>query len=207
MTETFITDASRSIDKQRQRLSALQDGELDPSATAQLLNELAGNARLRATWERYHLIGHAIRGEPCALAHRTIAERVRQALADEPSRLNRHRGGRWRERWRQVPGPGRFGFLAVARSPIGLAFAAGLVGLVAIATPALLREATYRPNGESPLASRASVEQRGGRWHLERPELAGKLDRLLLTHQETVPATGAKGMLHYANFVGYENAR
>jgi sigma-E factor negative regulatory protein RseA len=45
------------------------------------------------------------------------------------------------------------------------------------------------------------------RWHLDRPDLASKLDLFLVNHQEAAPAAGVKGMLPYATLVGYEGPR
>jgi sigma-E factor negative regulatory protein RseA len=189
----MINDAHRETDEQRQRLSEFQDGELDPAGAARLLEALAGDARLRATWERYHLIGHALRGEHCDPAHRAVAGRVRRALAGEPVRMTPRRAGR---RARSQPW-------------LGVALAASMAGVAVFVTSALVRDEATRPQAAQTLASRAPLpEQVGERWQLDRPDLASKLDRFLVTHQEMAPATGAKiGMLHYATFVGYDVPR
>ncbi|AFL72658.1 negative regulator of sigma E activity [Thiocystis violascens DSM 198] len=190
-----MTNEQRPTDWQRQRLSELQDGELDPLSASRLLDTLAEDASLRATWERYHLIGHVIRGEHCDPAHRAVAERVRRTLAVEPTRLQ-PRGRRARTHYRPL---------------VGVAIAASVAFLAVFVAPVLLRDTATHPRvtvGETPLIARASLPRPvDARWQLDRPDLANKLDRFLVTHQETAPATGAKGMLHYATFVGYEIPR
>ncbi|WP_295404600.1 sigma-E factor negative regulatory protein [uncultured Thiocystis sp.] len=192
-----MTDEHRLIDEQRQRLSALQDGELDPASAARLLDALAEDASLRKTWERHHLIGLAIRGEHFAHEHRMIADRVRESLALEPLRIVPRR----RERPTRLQ----------SSSLVGMALAASVVFLAIFVAPTLWQEAAIRSSGATqatPLASREPLPDRmNGRWQLDRPDLASKLDQFLVTHQETAPATGAKGMLRYATFVGYELPR
>ncbi len=180
-------------DEQRLQLSALQDGELDAASTSRLLDAVARESSLRATWERYHLIGQAIRNEHIDLTHRDLAERVRRALIAEPVPLTQHRRHRW---------------LRARRPVVGVALAATLAFVALFAAPVLfqpaptnLTPAAFTPTfaGYAPLPDR--------HWRLDRPELASKLDRFLVTHQATAPATGAKGMLPYATLVGYDEPR
>ncbi len=156
---------------------------------------MAGDASLRATWERYHLIGHAIRGEHFDPAYRVIADRVRDSLTIEPTRITPRR--------RRA----RSSYPAIA----GVALAASMAFVAFFVAPDLLRDSVTRPTAAAngpPLASHESwPDQVGERWHLDRPDLASKLDRFLVTHQETVPMAGANGMLHYATFVDYEIPR
>ncbi len=180
-------------DEQRLQLSALQDGELDAASTSRLLDAVARESSLRATWERYHLIGLAIRNEHIDLTHRDLAERVRRALSAEPVPLTQHRRHRW---------------LHARRPVVGVALAATLALVALFAAPVLFQPVPTNPTpaaftptfaGYAPLPDR--------HWRLDRPELASKLDRFLVTHQATAPATGAKGMLPYATLVGYDEPR
>lgn len=91
---------------------------------------------------------------------------------------------------------------------VGIALAATLAFVALFAAPALFQHAPTNPTpatftqtfaGYAPLPD--------SRWQLDHPELASKLDRFLVTHQATAPATGAKGMLPYATLVGYEPPR
>jgi sigma-E factor negative regulatory protein RseA len=181
-------------DEPRQRLSALQDDELAPAQVPALLDALAADPELRERWERYALIGQAIRGEAIDPGTRELADRVRAALVSEPTVLCPHRLQRTRSQ-----GIRRYAGLALAAS----------VALVAILTaPTLLRE----PIDSGAVGSVAvRMAERQGlplqRWHLDQPELASKLDRYLVTHQATAPTTGAKGLLPYAMLVGYESGR
>lgn len=182
-------------DEHRQRLSELQDGELAPALVPDLLTAMATDHALRERWERYTLIGQAMRGEAIDLRARLQADRVRAALAAEPTLLRRRRPERApRRRW-----TGRQASLALAASVL----------LVAVLAPAVFVGDPAGPAAVDPVAARL-VERQSiplQRWHLEHPELASKLDRYLVTHQATAPATGAKGLLPYAMLVGYEAGR
>lgn len=63
-------------------MSAFFDGDLDPHASAQLLDSLRRDPRLAAKWDEYCLIGDALRGE-CA-GSSDFTARVMAGLEDEP---------------------------------------------------------------------------------------------------------------------------
>lgn len=191
------------IDEQRQRISVLQDGELDPASAARLVDALASDPELRGAWERYHLIGLALRHERVEPASASIADAVRRRLEQEPTILapGHLRGTRAsRGRHRVAPFAG-----------IGLAAAAAFMAVFVV--PAWLDHGATLAPGTANLPSFASqptpvlIPAQAKRWDLDRPELADKLDLFLVTHQETAPATGSKGILPYATFVGYEAGR
>jgi len=185
-------------DEHKQRLSELQDGELDSTSVTRLLDDFACDPSLRGSWERYHLIGQAIRGEPLDLEHRRIADAVRCALDAEPVILA-HRRRRW---------PGRHQLQRAA----GMALAASVAFAVFLMGPMFYQDLLQ---DDQPVASSPRFVERAvapapastQRWHLNRPDVANKLDLFLVTHQATAPTTGAKGMLPYATLVGYELPR
>jgi sigma-E factor negative regulatory protein RseA len=194
------------IDDQRQRISELQDGELDHSDTSRLIDVLAVEPELRETWERYHLIGLAIRNERVDTARRSIAEAVRKRMEIEPTilapnRLDIERSDTSRRR-RVAPFAG-----------VALAAAAAFVAVFVVPSlfnggPSLQPGMGVSPPFAAQVAAQApAILVPAKRWELDRPELVNKLDLFLVTHQETAPTSGAKGMLPYATFVGYEAAR
>lgn len=66
-----------------ERISALMDGELADEEAARELALLRGGAEARQTWDAYHLIGDALRGD----AYHSYATRVASQLAAEPTVL------------------------------------------------------------------------------------------------------------------------
>lgn len=181
-------------DEHRQRLSELLDGELNSRSAVRVLDVVEGDGELRATWERYHLIGQALRGEPIDSEARLLAERIRAQIAVEPVPLRPRRAS-----FAKRLGSQRFGAIAMAASVAFVAFAAA---------PMLFRDTG--PVSDEDLSTPQLVERESipmSRLQLEHPGLASKLDLYLVTHQATAPASGAKGMLPYATLVGYESPR
>ncbi len=184
------------IDEQQRQLSALMDGDLDEHRIASACELIAQDPEMRRTWERYHLIGQALRGERVDREVRSVADSVHSALAREPIPIRP---------WR--PGRGRSSRLAPFA---GAALAAGAAFLAVFAVPTLFKGPDS--SGLSPAAERLVqrsdavrlAERRGG---LNPPDLQTKLDLFLVNHQEAAPATGVKGMLPYATLIGYEAAR
>jgi sigma-E factor negative regulatory protein RseA len=186
----------------REQLSILMDDELGRSEVHGALADLTSDQELRSLWDRYHLIGDALRGEPLNRAVTQIAERVRARLATEGV----------------VPLPARRRLVPRQWvSPLfGSALAASLAVVAIIAGPALFRgdgaaplqvavTPTARPAAVPPTAF--YVNRTGTYWNLQRPEVESKLNSYLVNHQEYAPATGMKGMLPYATFVSYDARR
>jgi sigma-E factor negative regulatory protein RseA len=179
-------------DEHRSCVSALMDGELDGRRAALLYDLVGREPELRAAWERYHLIGQAVRGERVAPEIRGVADAVRLALEGEPPV--------------GAPRPARLGRATRYVPFAGAALAAGVAILAVLAVPALLDGPGPDGWSAAPAVPFADA-QRSRRWQLERPDLADKLDRFLVNHQEAVAATGVKGMLPYATLVGYDIRR
>jgi sigma-E factor negative regulatory protein RseA len=66
-----------------ERLSALVDSEAEGFEVRRLLDELARNKQDMALWERYHLIGDAVRGGLNHAARPGFADAVMARIADE----------------------------------------------------------------------------------------------------------------------------
>ena len=66
----------------------MADDELDDALTTTTVSALQSDPDLRGTWERYHLIGSAIRREPIRPEYREIAAGVRENLRAEPTVLS-----------------------------------------------------------------------------------------------------------------------
>jgi sigma-E factor negative regulatory protein RseA len=69
------------------QVSALFDGELEPSQSELVLRRIMKDPGLRAAWSRYAVIGASLRQEPlsvAALGREDVASRVASALALEP---------------------------------------------------------------------------------------------------------------------------
>lgn len=102
-----------------EHLSSLIDGELDADEVAAVLDALCRDPQLQRHWSELQLVGDALRSAEVAACHQDgFCERVRQALAAEPTVLAPRRPAR--PAWRRYSMPG----LAVAASVAALAFVA-----------------------------------------------------------------------------------
>ena len=85
--ERPMPDDRHDPSQPEQALSALMDGELDPAAAARLTDACRGDARLRAAWHSYHLIGDVMRSQDLAQPpghDAALVLRLRERLAAEP---------------------------------------------------------------------------------------------------------------------------
>ncbi|WP_099132156.1 MULTISPECIES: anti-sigma-E factor RseA [Xenorhabdus] len=70
---------------QREKLSALMDGEALDSEVVHLVSE---DAVMQKQWERYHLVRDVLRGDVGDVLHLDIASQVALALEKEPIHIN-----------------------------------------------------------------------------------------------------------------------
>jgi sigma-E factor negative regulatory protein RseA len=213
-------------EQQRQAVSALLDGESSAPQIDGLLDALERDGELRDVWERYHLIGGALRSEGVALTYRDIAAGVRTRIAAEPTVLAPAPRSLRHAQPARVSRPSRLAPFA------GVALAASAAFLAVFAVPTLFQSGvdpldgtlvaeTVPPNAggaslvssTTPLTPSAaaarsfSVGRPGQRWHIDQPAVENKLDRYLVSHQEYAPATGMNRMLPYATLVSYDAGR
>jgi len=213
-------------EQQREHVSALADGELETLLVGPTISALEANADLKAAWERYSLIGSALRGEALRPEYRQIAGRVSEELAAGPIRLSASRPAHRQPRPRAAEtSRSRRGHYA------GVALAASAAFLVVYALPPLFTASNPVPTSpalaqvtppiSSPVAvsvspppssrlvslSPSRTSEVSPRWHLAAPELESKLDQFLVNHQASSPANGIKGIFPYATVVGYEAGR
>lgn len=177
-------------------LSSLIDEALEPGALRRALDTLGRDEALRGPWSRYHLIGHALRGEPVRAEYEQIAARVAARLPEEPTVL--------------APARRRFGRGIHIPPPVGYALAAS-AALVAVFAMPPLWERPAAPGAQlavqqAPEPGLAQSEPRL-QWTEGKPALQEKLTRYLVKHQEYASAGGMKGVLPYATFVSYEGRR
>lgn len=186
-------------EQQRQHVSALVDEEIDPALVQATVAALESNEGLSDAWERYHLVGAALRSEPIRQEYRQIASLVSARIAEEPATIS------------SIAAPGRRSSRLGPFAGAALAASAAFFAVFAVPqffdpqpvsrVPAVAG-ATSAPPKQFLIASPVQ------RWHVvDEPALESKLDRFLVNHQEQSPASGMKGFLPYATLVGYEVGR
>jgi sigma-E factor negative regulatory protein RseA len=197
--------------EQRQRLSALADDAAGPGQATAMLAEVEQSPALRACWQRYHVIGSVLRGEPINRDYCAIADRVRAAVEQERrpdaqglvSRLRR-----WLARMDRRPGlllPAYGGTAAVALALGIVTFGLipqtdsdrpGAVDIAAVDAPS----PAAGTSGAGVMTSPDAASQ--SRWQATSPALSSKLDRMFVGHRESASALTIKGFIPYAAVVG-----
>jgi sigma-E factor negative regulatory protein RseA len=162
----------------KQKLSAMIDDAAEDGECASCVKRLKDDPELRATWDLYHLIGDALRGNTAP----NVAARVQQRLAAEPTVLALHALERPRRRaaW-------------FALSMAASAAAVALVSWMALPLFDLPREAPTHVAAQVPEPPLVAV-----------PAPQGVSD-YLLAHQRFSPSLAIGGIAPYIRTVTEEN--
>ncbi|AKH19665.1 sigma-E factor negative regulatory protein [Sedimenticola thiotaurini] len=185
------------------QISSLLDSELEQDEIRQTLDLLQENESLRNRWDRYNLIGDAMRGEAIRFSNPSIADRVQARLEQEPMDFSNVRDfpsvrpKRFPPRWYKAAG--------------GAALAASVAVVTVLSFPQFTG---FSPEGGGPLVAEQSTPnpasylvQSSTRWkNLSEPKVESKLNNFLIEHNEFA-APGGIGVVPYANFVSYDSNR
>ncbi len=189
-------------DKLNEQVSALLDNELSDTQMASVLTKLSQSHELRQKWDRFHLIGDAMRGEPIQFKATEISERVSQHVESEPaiiSRPNKAGSSHKKSHWAK---PVAGAALAASVATVAVISAPGFLGLDNPDQPQL----TATNISTTAPVTRHSMS--GTRWkNLTEPSMETRLNGYLVDHSEHAsPGTGI-GVMPYATFVGYDTER
>ncbi len=155
------------------KISALMDGELDAHQAELQVARLKQDPEARASWDHFHLIGAAMRGERAVSAN--LARRLSDRLAQEPTVL--------------APRPKRSGRATTyALSAAASISAVAVVGWVAFHNPLPPQPevaAAIPAAAAAPDAQLASVPS------------DGRMNEYLMAHQGFSPSTAIQGLAPY----------
>ena len=159
------------------KISAFMDGEIEGGEAASQIARLKEDARLRAGWDTYHVIGDSLRGEKLGLS-RDFTANFRARLAEEPTILApRHRG------------PLR---TSVRRFALPVAASVGGVALVAwlavFNNPFAPQRETLAVKSPTPVETKTRVAN-------------GEVNDYLLAHQQFSSSTTLQGVASYVRTV------
>ena len=195
-----------------ERLSAFLDGELEDPARDGIVDALYEDPELRRTWERFHLIGDAMRGTGPVPGADAVARNVSTTLAGES--VVRLKPRARRSRLHPLAG------LAIAAAIAGIA----VLGLHRLdgggAQPPQIADAS-RPESaaavsapaapDRPEVHVASVAERSAgaetsrlQWSGVAPDAEARLNAYLVSHNEYA-GDGVRGVLPYVRIVGYQS--
>ena len=197
----------------REQISAFVDGELDGLARDRVTEALYGSNELRRAWERFHLIGDAMRKAGPVPGAESMSEKVGAALSAE--RVVPERPGSRRSLRAPLPG------LALAASVAAVA----ILGIRSLEdgrggqSASMLGESRQKAEVASPGPSVpmtpapriASTTQRVPpelirvQWSDVAPDAEARLNAYLVNHNEHA-GHGVRGVLPYVRIVGYQPA-
>jgi sigma-E factor negative regulatory protein RseA len=177
-----LLDTPKGQEMVMERISSLMDGELDAHQAGQELNRLKNDPEARKTWDAFHLIGDAMRGD-CVVS-RDFSARLQARLDTEPTVLAPRRSTA--RPFATYAWPAAASFSAVALvgwmafySPLAPQLVATQVA--APATPAQLAVPA------TPVAVVAPPEQ------IANVPSEGRMNEYLMAHQEFSPSTAIQG--------------
>lgn len=162
------------------RISALMDGELDEAQARGELARIKQQHELRESWDTFHLIGDALRGD--ALLSANLKARVSERLAQEPTVLA--------PRSRPVRKIATYALSAAASIS-----AVALVGwaAISISTVSTQPEIARAPAPAGVLPAPAP--------HIASVPNEGRMNEYLLAHQGFSPSTAIQGVAPYIRSV------
>jgi sigma-E factor negative regulatory protein RseA len=186
-------------DEIREQLSALMDDELDDAERPLLLGRLQRDPRLGTCLGRYQLIGEVMRGGDVEAGALGVADRVRQALAeDAPIHVPAHGRGK-QPRWLK-PLAG----LAVAASVALVA----VLAVTSVRTDNNTAQVPELASMQQPVVPAASVTQVSDsadeQWERLDPHIDKRLSGYLVNHNEYAASRGVQGVMPYVRIVGYD---
>ncbi|MGH8397066.1 MAG: sigma-E factor negative regulatory protein [Gammaproteobacteria bacterium] len=181
-------------EKLREQISALADDEL-PVGEHELLTRRFGSDRyLFICWERYHMIGEAMRK---ALPHVDtfgFADRVMAVLFEAPAEQKRHSL------------TGYFGKIAAGVAVASCVAVAALIGLRhndAHLPLALAPTETVPPSPPLQTSLTAYGRASNASWNGNLPDVRAELSNYIINHNEASAALGKQGMLPYFYITTY----
>jgi len=167
-----------------EQLSALLDGELTAHERDRLLQEISRDPAMRAAWERYHMIGAALRSDIGVVVNTGLAARVERRIAIEPQPT--------------VRTIGRLPMRHFTRLAGGLALAASVAAVAVFSFKSVLLPDPLHVTASTPAADIAAVSK-------TQVAQDSSLNALLVRHNEFSPAASINGMMPYVRLVSHSN--
>ena len=168
------------------KISALMDGELDENEASRLFTRLKPQDELRESWDTFHLIGDAMRGDCRLSSHFSL--RMAERLAAEPTVLAPPRRRDTAKRLNTY-------VLSAAASLSAVA----LVVWVAFSINPLSTPAQVVAKARAPAVSQGGATAQVA--SIANVSSPGNLNEYLLAHQGYSPSTAIQGVVPYIRSV------
>lgn len=163
----------------KEKLSALLDAELQGPERDRILNECRKDKDLRRLWQRYHLIGAALRKELEVMPAPNLAERIVKNLQDTAAEDRRSKLN-----------------VLFQESPKKFYFAsAAFASLLALIVPLMMLGPAFFGDQRSSNPAATVAENR---------EQENALNAFLIEHNELTPISNMNGIMPYVRIAGYD---
>lgn len=177
--------------KLREQVSALVDNELPADEHELLVRRFSLDRCLSICWERYHLIGEAMRKSLPQVDTRGFAERIMKALTEDSTLVKSHDPRLINQLGKTAVGVGLAACVAII-AIIGLRHTSGLHTLSASAHTEIV------PKAATMQTSTVNYGQsRNAAWNGNAPEVQARLSNYVINHNEIATAIEQQGMLPY----------
>jgi sigma-E factor negative regulatory protein RseA len=173
------------------KLSMLLDDELDASDTAKILGRMGSDEELRATWARYHLIGQLMRAPKTPVAGSQFADRIKEAIKEEPAVLAPRALERNRVQFRH--------------KVVTVALAASLMGVAVLVSRSMNEHAAdvFQASTAWRQPTAVALEEQQATENIADTQFSD----YLVTHNETAYMAGSAGMLSYVRVISADENR
>ena len=181
-------------EKLREQVSALADDELPENEHELLVRRFAVEKHLCVRWERYHLIGEAMRKSLPHVDMRGFADRIMQALGEQSAEKT--------NRARRSP-------TVRVMASLTAAVCVAVVALAAVRFGNGQRHAGLTPSEIVPAVSAIHTTRVGYRlmdtaaWNGNTPEVQAELNNYIISHNEASAALGQQDPLPYFYLTTY----
>ncbi len=195
-------------DRLRESVSALMDGEVEELELRRLLSARDSDI-VRSSWQRYHRLQLAMKGESTAFVHWDISTRVSSLIDDDPLPVNNVQP---KNKYMQALAS----FTVAASVAAVVVFTAGDLGTANPASPASQPETLSRVfpasagvtvSAGSSVASASpsanAVRSLPGADARANEEARKRLDRYMLRHTESAALNNGQGMISYARLANF----
>jgi sigma-E factor negative regulatory protein RseA len=190
---------SGMTDKLREQVSALADDCLLESEHELLVRRFSVDRKLRLCWERYHLIGEAMRKGLPQLDTRGFADRVMAVLEVEPIRQEPARGS-------------MLAYLGKAFAGMAVAASVAAVALIGLRhdTGNSAQSTAMAPSEIVPASAPFNVTPASygtasnATWNGDTPDVQAQLGNYLINHNEMAASLSQPGVLPYFYIATYD---
>jgi sigma-E factor negative regulatory protein RseA len=189
-------------DNKTEQLSALMDGEVDASECDLLIKRLCHNEASdeQACWERYHLIGDALKKNLPNIVKHDLSSRVSAALANEPTVLAPRR---FKIHWKRVTKPLAGAAIAASVASVSIVGLRLILPEQAAVTTVATSSKDSLPLPQDGVTTVADSEDNAA---LKADERESRLNAYLVNHSEFAMPAGIQALPPYMRVVGYGQA-